>query len=425
MKILRGLAAAEELFKSRRGDLVFDRASVAAVTKIIEQVRREGDQQIRELTKVFDGVDVEKTQVPIEEIARGAARTDPQLKTAIAEAAGRIERYYKKQPTKGFWLREKGALLGQVIRPLAKVGIYVPGGSAPLFSSLLMLAIPAKVAGVSDLVITTPPGPNGEVPDPILCAAHHLGITSLFRIGGAQAIAALAYGTESVPRVDKIVGPGNKFVVIAKRLVFGDVGIEALPGPTETLSLADEHADPIHVTSDLVAQAEHIGAQPLLVTTSERLIDDVQAELLSATENLPTASNVIASLEERAVMILVDDLYEGIEVANLYAPEHLCLLTREPWELLDFVKNAGGVFLGTNSPEAIGDYNAGPSHVMPTAATARFASFVNLRDFQKVMPVVELSPEIVELLGPSAARMARAEGLEAHAKAIESRLAEN
>ena len=288
-----------------------------------------------------------------------------------------------------------------------------------------MLAIPAKVAGVSDLVITTPPGPNGEVPDPILCAAHHLGITSLFRIGGAQAIAALAYGTESVPRVDKIVGPGNKFVVIAKRLVFGDVGIEALPGPTETLILADEHADPIHVTSDLVAQAEHIGAQPLLVTTSERLIDDVQAELLSATENLPTASNVISSLEERAVMILVDDLYEGIEVANLYAPEHLCLLTREPWELLDFVKNAGGVFLGTNSPEAIGDYNAGPSHVMPTAATARFASFVNLRDFQKVMPVVELSPEIVELLGPSAALMARAEGLEAHAKAIESRLAEN
>jgi histidinol dehydrogenase len=423
MNLIRGVKAAREAFSSR-GLLAFGEAEVGVVTEIVEQVRMGGDCAVRQFTKAFDGVDVEELEVSADVIARGAERIDPELKVAILEAAERIQEYYQHQPREGFWSHQSGGTLGQIIRPLSNVGIYVPGGSAPLFSSLLMLAIPAKVAGVRDLVVATPPGPDGAIPDPILYTINYLGITRLFRMGGAQAIAALAYGTESVPRVDKVVGPGNRFVVLAKRAVFGDVGIEALPGPTETLILADEHANPIHVTADLLAQAEHLGAHPLLVTNSEELIDTVQARLLSAVNDLPTADNVRSSLQERGAMVLVADLNEGIEVVNLYAPEHLCLLTSDPWDLLDRVQNAGGVFMGAHSPEVVGDYNAGPSHVMPTSATARFASFVNLRDFQKVIPVVELGPSLVRKLGPSAALMARAEGLEAHARAIEVRLSD-
>ena len=270
--------------------------------------------------------------------------------------------------------------------------------------------------------MATPPGPDGEVAAEILYTAGQLGLTELFRIGGAQAIAALAYGTETVPRVDKVVGPGNRFVVLAKREVFGDVGIEALPGPTETLVLADDGADPEYVVADLLAQAEHAGAQPVLVTTSPELAAAVQARLPEALGDLPTASFAQESFRERGLIVLVPDLEEGLEVANHYAPEHLCLLTRNPWELLAGVENAGGVFLGDHSLEALGDYIVGPSHVMPTSGTARFASFVNLRDFQKVVPVVGLGPELVARIGPAAARMARAEGLEAHARAIEVRL---
>lgn len=421
MRLIRGAEAARVAFRTR-GAATFTEADREAVRAIIEAVRLGGDPALRDLTRRFDGVALEGLKVEPGAFEAAAARVDRSLQGAIAEAAERIRAYYRRQPAAGFLSAESGALLGQIVRPISRVGIYVPAGSAPLFSSLLMLAVPAQVAGVRELVVATPPGPDGEVAAEILYTAGQLGLTELFRIGGAQAIAALAYGTETVPRVDKVVGPGNRFVVLAKREVFGDVGIEALPGPTETLVLADDEADPEYVVADLLAQAEHAGAQPVLVTTSPELAAAVRARLPEALGDLPTASFAQESFRERGLIVLVRDLEEGIEVANHYAPEHLCLLTRDPWELLARVENAGGVFLGDHSLEALGDYIVGPSHVMPTSGTARFASFVNLRDFQKVVPVVGLGPELVARIGPAAARMARAEGLEAHARAIEVRL---
>ena len=299
------------------------------------------------------------------------------------------------------------------MRPLERVACYIPGGTAPLFSTLLMTAIPAQVAGVPDIVVATPPRKNGSVAPEILMTARLLGLSEVYRMGGAQAVAALAYGTERVPRVDKIVGPGNRFVVHAKRLVYGAVGIEALPGPTETLVLADVSAEPRFVAADLLAQAEHEGAQPVLVTPSRALAEAVRTELELQLQTLPTGATARASVE-RGYVVLVGSLAEGLEVANLYAPEHLCLLVRDPWALLPNVKHAGGVFLGENSMEALGDYLAGPSHVMPTGGTARFSSAVNVRDFQKVMPLVNLSADVLAKIGPAAATMARAEGLEAH-----------
>lgn len=421
MRLIRGAEAARVAFRTR-GAATFTEADREAVRAIIEAVRLGGDPALRDLTRRFDGVALEGLKVEAGAFEAAAARVDRSLQGAIAEAAERIRGYYRRQPAAGFLSAESGALLGQIVRPISRVGIYVPAGSAPLFSSLLMLAVPAQVAGVRELVVATPPGPDGEVAAEILYTAGQLGLTELFRIGGAQAIAALAYGTETVPRVDKVVGPGNRFVVLAKREVFGDVGIEALPGPTETLVLADDEADPEYVVADLLAQAEHAGAQPVLVTTSPELAAAVRARLPEALGDLPTASFAQESFRERGLIVLVRDLEEGLEVANHYAPEHLCLLTRNPWELLAGVENAGGVFLGDHSLEALGDYIVGPSHVMPTSGTARFASFVNLRDFQKVVPVVGLGPELVARIGPAAARMARAEGLEAHARAIEVRL---
>ncbi len=421
MRLIRGAEAARVAFRTR-GAATFTEADREAVRAILEAVRLGGDPALRDLTRRFDGVALEGLKVEAGAFEAAAARVDRSLQGAIAEAAERIRSYYRRQPAGGFLSAESGALLGQIVRPISRVGIYVPAGSAPLFSSLLMLAVPAQVAGVRELVVATPPGPDGEVAAEILYTAGQLGLTELFRIGGAQAIAALAYGTETVPRVDKVVGPGNRFVVLAKREVFGDVGIEALPGPTETLVLADDEADPEYVVADLLAQAEHAGAQPVLVTTSPELAAAVRARLPEALGDLPTASFAQESFRERGLIVLVRDLEEGLEVANHYAPEHLCLLTRDPWELLAGVENAGGVFLGDHSLEALGDYIVGPSHVMPTSGTARFASFVNLRDFQKVVPVVGLGPELVARIGPAAARMARAEGLEAHARAIEARL---
>jgi histidinol dehydrogenase len=285
-----------------------------------------------------------------------------------------------------------------------------------------MSAVPARVAGVPTLVVVTPPRRDGSVAPEILYAAARLDIDVVIRAGGAQAVAALAYGSESVPQVDKIVGPGNRFVVAAKRLVFGAVGIEALPGPTETLVLADESADPRHVAADLLAQAEHLGAQPVLVAWSETLIDDALRELDDALSDLPDPASARDSVETRGMALRVDGPEDAFEVANAYAPEHLCLLVEDPWRWLPRVRNAGGIFLGPHSMEALGDYVAGPSHVMPTGATARFASFVNVRDFQKVIPVLSLSAELVREIGPAAVRMARAEGLEAHARAVLSRL---
>jgi len=421
MRIVRGLEAALDAVRHRAQDLL-DEPTERSVREIVDAVRRGGDDALRVATERLDGVRLDTLRVPRDEIEAASDAIEPELRGAIDLAIERIERYYRRQPAGGFLDTDEGAVLGQLVRPIERVGVYVPGGTAPLFSSLLMSAVPARVAGVERIVVVTPPRKDGSVPVEILYAAAQVGAEHVVRVGGAQAVAALAYGTESVPRVDKIVGPGNRYVVAAKRLVFGTVGIESLPGPTETLVIADERADPEHVAADLLAQAEHLGAQPVLVAWSDevvrRTLDAVEAEL----RTLPTAEAARESTEERGMVLRVADEAEAMRVANAYAPEHLCLLVEDPWRLLPSVRNAGGVFLGAHSMEALGDYVAGPSHVMPTSATARFASFVNVRDFQKVIPVLSLSPGVVQEIGPAAVTMARSEGLEAHARAVLSRL---
>ena len=420
MQVLRGYTEAEQVFAARRGEV--DAGQRAVVERIIAEVHREGDAALLRLTERFDRVRLEAVRVPEAAFDAAERAVSADVRSATELAATRIRAFYIHQPREGFLHAADGGLLGQLVRPLRRVGVYVPAGSATLFSTLLMCAVPAQVAGVPEIVVATPPREDGSVAPEILVAARLLGIREVYRMGGAQAVAALAYGTESVPRVDKIVGPGNSYVVLAKQLVFGAVGIEALPGPTETLLLADDSAEAQHVAADLLAQAEHAGAQPVLVTTHEPLWARVRAEIEHQLRTLPTRDAARESLTERGVVVIVKTLDEGVRIANLYAPEHLCLLVRDPWATLPEVENAGGIFLGASSMEALGDYTAGPSHVMPTGGTARFSSALNVRDFQKVIPLVNVGAETLRQIGPAAACLARAEGLEAHARAIESRL---
>ncbi len=313
---------------------------------------------------------------------------------------------------------------GQLVLPLDRVGIYVPGGAAPLPSSLIHAAVPAQVAGVREIIVCSPPQvASGEPAEVVLAAAHIVGVSRMFALGGAQAIAAMAYGTQSVPRVDKIAGPGNRFVIQAKRLVFGAVDIESLPGPTETLVIADAAASPRLAAADLLAQAEHVEASAILITTSADLASAVQAEVGRQLEALPEANARAAAdaVSRRGGIILVPDLATAIDLANEYGPEHLCLLVADPWAYVGQIRNAGGIFLGEESFEVLGDYVAGPSHIMPTEGTARFASPVNVDDFRKVISLVGLNRAGLERIGPAARRIAEAEGLFAHAAAVRAR----
>ncbi len=421
MRILRGVHEALDLFASERRAEEADEEALESVRAILSEVRTRGDAAVFELTLRFDGVKLGALRVPLDAFS-SAHDLPADLKRAVRTAAQRIRAFYEHQPKEGFIYQADGGLLGQLARPIERVACYVPGGQAPLFSTLLMSAIPAQVAGVEDIVIASPPAKNGRVPAEVLLAALELGLSEVYRLGGPVAVAALAYGTESVPKVDKIVGPGSRYTMLAKKLVYGQVGIEALPGPTETLIIADAQADANHVVADLLAQAEHAEAQPVLVTTSVELLGAVREGITASLASLPDPGSAQDSLAKRGVLVLVETLAEALEVANAYAPEHLCLLVKDPWALVPLVKHAGGLFIGENSMEALGDYLAGPSHVMPTGGSARFSSALNLRDFQKLIPFVHLSAEAVTRLGPAAALMARAEGLEAHARAIESRL---
>ncbi len=421
MQVLEGLDAAIAWCSTRSSAISAEAAEGAATT--IADVRDRGDAALFDLALRFDGYAPPRLRLEPEEIEAGAAEVAPELAAAIDVALDNVATYYREQPSGEFSYRRSGATLGMLVRPLGSVGCYVPGGSAPLFSSLIMTAVPARQAGVSRIAVATPVRSDAGVPASILYVAERLAIDEVYPLGGAQAIAALALGTESVTRVDKVVGPGNSHVVAAKRLLFGEVGIESLPGPTETLVVADESASVTYVAADLLAQAEHVGAQPVLVTTSRDLASAVLAELEGAARSLPDPSAATASLRENGAVILVDDLRQAIAVSNAFAPEHLCLLVEDPQALLPQVASAGGIFIGEHSLEALGDYVAGPSHVMPTAQTARFSSFVNLRDFQKAIPFLAAGPDFVAEVGPSAVVMARAEGLEAHALAVEARLA--
>ena len=421
MKLITDKTEAVRLFTNRRQSQD-DPELLRSVAETLAEVRARGDEAVLELSKRFGGADLDYIQVPEAALEKAEAEVSPELKSAIELASSRVHDFYSAQPKGGFLEQKDGALLGQLVRPLERVACYVPAGQAPLFSTLIMTAVPAKVAGVPEVVVASPPNASGEVAPEVLVAARVCGVNKVYALGGPVAVAALAHGTESVERVDKIVGPGSRYTMAAKQLVFGEVGIEALPGPTETLVLADDSADTNHVVADLLAQAEHDQAQPVLVTTSRALVDAVTEALEPQLKSLPTEQTARESVEQRGVIVLVETLDDALEVANAYAPEHLCLLLADPWRVVPQVKHAGGLFIGEHSMEALGDYIIGPSHVMPTGGTARYSSAVNLRDFQKVIPLVSLSQATVAEIGPAAAIMARAEGLEAHARAVESRL---
>jgi histidinol dehydrogenase len=396
-----------------------------AVRRILRTVRETGDAALRDWTRRIDGVEVEALAVPEADIQAALERTPPEVVEALQFAAQRIEGFHRRQMQQlGGWWGEDG--LGQLLNPLERIGVYVPGGTAPLPSSLLMSALPAMVAGVDEIIVCTPPSrQDGSVPPVILAAAAVCSVTRVYRIGGAQAIGALAYGTQSIPRVDKIVGPGNLFVTLAKRQVFGVVGIDGLPGPTETLIIADETADPALVAADLLAQAEHdVLASAILVTPSRSLAEQVQQEVTRQAKFLSRAKIIAQSLAGQGGVVMVDDLYQAFEVANAYAAEHLCLHLEDAFRWIDAVKNAGGVFVGDSSFEVLGDYVAGPSHVMPTSGTARFASPLSVLDFLKITSLVSLDKETTTSLSKAAAILARAEALTAHAAAAQARLQE-
>ena len=400
-----------------------DLTAVQVVDRIVEAVRTEGDAAVARFTAAFDGHAPDVVEVPRETRALALAGLEPELQAALRVSAEQIAAFHRKQ-LRTSWLEwnDEGAL-GQIVRPLDRVGLYVPGGQAVYPSTLLMTAVPAKVAGVAETVVCSPPGPDGEISPLILAAAEVAGVDRVFRVGGAQAIAAMAYGTAAIPHVDKIYGPGNLFVVLAKQRVYGVVAIDQLPGPTETLVVADETADPVLAAADLLAQSEHDQmATAILVTTSRALADAVRREVAAQLAVLPRRAIAGQSLAANGLVVVVPDVPTAIDLANRYAPEHLCLLLRDPWAAVPLVRHAGGVFVGEASPEALGDYTAGPSHVMPTGGTARFSSPVHIAEFLKVISVIGANQRAIERLGPATMALARAEGLEGHARAIEKRL---
>jgi len=400
-----------------------DLSAEAVVDRILSEVRRDGDAALHHYSRAFDGYAPPTLEVPRADWETALASVGPELRDALHLAAEQIAAFHRKQ-LRTSWLdySAEGAL-GQIIRPLERVGIYTPGGTAAYPSSLLMTAVPARVAGVSEIIVCSPPSASGEISTLILAAAAVAGVDRLFRVGGAQAIGAMAYGTESVPHVDKIFGPGNVFVVLAKKRVFGTVAIDQLPGPTETLIVADERADPVLVAADLLAQSEHDGmASAILITTSAALGDAVERELVQQLAPLERRDVAAQSLATNGLIVVVPDIDTAMELANAYAPEHLCLLLRDPWAVMSNVRHAGGVFVGEHSPEALGDYTAGPSHVMPTGGTARFSSPTHIGEFTKVISIAAANRRALERLGPATIALARAEGLTAHARAIERRL---
>ncbi|MCS7011147.1 MAG: histidinol dehydrogenase [Anaerolineales bacterium] len=397
-----------------------------ATRRIVQDVRLRGDRALREWAQALDGSQPQAIRVPPEVIREAYHRVHPDVVAALQLAAQRIESFHRRQPAFSWIENTKEGTLGQLIRPIERVGIYAPGGSAPLPSSVLMSAIPARVAGTPFVAVVSPPQRDTGLPHPsILVAADLVKAEAVYCAGGAQAIAALAFGTESVQRVDKICGPGGLFTTLAKRQVYGMVGIDGLPGPTETLVIADAYADPRYVAADLLAQAEHdVLASAILLTPSRNLAEQVVAEINRQMQSLTRREILHESLTHNSGIVLTDTLEQAFDLANDYAPEHLCLLLADPWTWVSRVKNAGGVFLGERSFEVLGDYVAGPSHTMPTGGTARFASPLNVWDFVKIISLVDLNESGLQAIGPAAEVIAQAEGLTAHAAAVRIRLEE-
>ena len=397
-----------------------------AVESIVADVRARGDAALVDSTARFDGFKAASAAglaLSAPDFEAGARAVAPAVREALAYAAERIERYHAAALPKSWRLTdEHGSVLGQDVRPLDRVGIYIPGGRAAYPSTVLMTAVPARVAGVREIVLVTPPAPDGRVPPAVLAAARVAGVTEGWRLGGAQAVAALAYGTASVRRVDKIVGPGNIYVALAKTRVFGDVGIDMVAGPSEVVVIADRAADPAWIAADLLAQAEHDPmARALLVTDAPELLPRVEAALAAQLEALPRRAIAAESLAANGAFIVVGDLEAAVDVANRLAPEHLELMVAVPAALLPRVRHAGAVFLGAHTPEVVGDYVAGPNHVLPTAGTARFASPLGTEDFVKRSSVIEYSPSGLAAAQPHLRALASVEGLDGHGRAAELR----
>jgi len=395
----------------------------AVVARILGDVKKSGDAALFDYTYRIDGIKLDMLTVGRSDIEAAYEMVGSDFLEAIKLAVERI-RTFHQQEKDAIWNGIAGMNGKMLIRPLERVGVYIPGGTAPLPSTVLMTAIPAKVAGVKDIIMTSPPQKNGHISPHVLVAADLAGVNRIFTAGGAQAIAAMAYGTESVPKVDKICGPGNLFVMLAKKQVFGTVAIDALQGPSEVMIIADGKASPAVCAADMLAQAEHDTlSQAVLVTTSEKMAVEVASEIAKQLATLPR--NVIAgeSIRDRGVIAVVDSIEQAVELANLYAPEHLCLVFENAEKFVDRINNAGCVFVGENSGEVLGDYDAGPSHALPTGGTARFSSPLNITDFVKYMNVVAINDkDLCRKLWGAAATIARVEGLEGHARAADKRL---
>ena len=388
------------------------------VTDIIKTVRTEGDAALLNYTKKFDGAELDSLLVTEEEIEEAFGAVEPQFVEILENAAKNIRAFHQKQVRNSFVMTEQeGVILGQKVTPIEKVGLYVPGGTAAYPSTVLMDAIPAKIAGCDQIVMVTPPGKDGKINPAILAAAKIAGVTKIFKIGGAQAVAALAYGTESVPKVDKIVGPSNAFVSEAKKQVFGQVSIDMIAGPSEILIVADGKSNPAHVAADMLSQAEHDRmASAVLVTDSASLAQAVQQELEKQIPLLPRAEIARASIDNHGKIIVAEELSVVIAIANEIAPEHLELMVDNPFDYLDGIRNAGSIFMGRNCPEALGDYFAGPNHTLPTSGTARFSSPLSVDDFVKKSQFTYYTKSALDKVAQQVAFFARKEGLEAHAR---------
>lgn len=422
------IVAAEE-FKLQR-DVDYGTPEQNAVVKqIVAAVKAEGDQALLQYSKEFDGVALEASQLRVteQELKDAYAKVEPAFVQAIVSAANNIRAFHSRQKRESWMdVQQDGTILGQIIHPLQRVGVYVPGGKASYPSSVLMNVIPAQVAGVKEIVLVTPPATGGkEGIDPyILVAAAEAGVKEIYRVGGAQAIAALAYGTDTIKQVDKICGPGNIYVALAKREVYGAVDIDSIAGPSEIAVLADEHADPVYVAADLLSQAEHDEmACAILVTPSASFATACQHEVERQLAELPRQEIARASIRDYGVIIVVDSIEAGIDVINSIAPEHFELMVEEPMQYVGKVVNAGAIFVGAYSSEPVGDYFAGPNHIIPTNGTARFSSPVDVDDFIKKSSLIYYSKEALLRDGDTIIELARREGLEGHARAIEVRLA--
>ncbi|MFT8321561.1 MAG: histidinol dehydrogenase [Bacillus sp. (in: firmicutes)] len=419
MKIVNG---GEDIFIKRSVDSGTEEQRTI-VKEIIENVRKNGNKALKEYTEKFDQSIISEFLVTEKEIQAAFNDVDDEMVSIIKEAAENIRSYHANQ-LKSSWMitKENGSILGQKVTPLDSVGVYVPGGTAAYPSSVLMNVIPAHVAGVKRIVMVSPPNKDGTLPSAVLVAAHIAGVKEIYKVGGAQGVAALAYGTETIEKVDKIVGPGNIYVALAKREVFGDVDIDMIAGPSEIAILADDTAQANEVAADLLSQAEHdTRASAVLVTTSRKLAEQVAIEVEEQLQTLPRKEIAQKSIEDFGFIIITDTMEEAVHTINELAPEHLEVITENSFELLGHIRHAGAIFIGRYSSEPVGDYFAGTNHVLPTNGTARFSSPLNVEDYQKKSSIISYSKQAFEENAAKIAAFARLEGLEAHARAIESR----